>query len=147
MKSYNIKKISTALVLVVLSLLFGCKHDPKPTTVQKVTKMLTSGTWNPAIITVDGVDVSSDLFAGFSIAFSESTFTTTGTSPVWLRQDTWRFKDENATIIIRNQDNKEIAITNISETQLTFTLEWDQTTYENGRERSLAGKYEFQFNK
>jgi hypothetical protein len=129
--------------------LWGCKDDPKPrqTEAQKVTKLLTSngGRWSPAgaaAITADGIDVTQDLFAGFSITFSENTFTTTGTSPVWLRQDTWTFKDETAKVIIRGQDGKAITITSISETQLKLTLQWDQTTYDGGRKRSLAGSYE-----
>lgn len=142
--------ILVMMAVICLSVsLWGCKDDPKPkqTEVQRVTRLLTAngGTWSPsgaAAITADGIDVTQELFAGFSITFSENTFTTTGTSPVWLRQDTWTFKDETATVIVRGQDGKEISIVSISDSQLKLTMTWDQTTYEGGRARSLAGKYE-----
>lgn len=143
------------LVLAIVVMVPGCKKDdPAPviTEVQKVTQMLTSngGTWSASAanaITVDGIDVTQDLFPNFSITFSENTFTTTGTSPVWLREDTWNFKDATAQVIIRGQDSKELTITEISNTQLKFTMTWDQTTYEGGRKKSLAGDYIFTLTK
>lgn len=126
--------------------------DPAPLTqTQKVTQTLTStgGTWTPATsggVTVDGVDVTDELFAGFTITFLEGTYTTTGTSPVWPAEDTWRFKDETATIIIRGVDQKEVTITEISASQLKLSLVWSETTY-GGRKSSLKGKHEFHLNK
>lgn len=149
-------KLKTAFAVLALALFSACGgSDPKPTPTEaeKVTAMLTgngTATWKPAAtagVLVDGVDVTTDLFSGFSITFQEKTFTTTGTSPVWLRQDTWTFKDESAKVIIRGQDNKEITITEISETQLKLTLEWTQTTHSGGRAGSLKGKHEFILNK
>jgi hypothetical protein len=146
---------TTCIVIAMVILVPGCKKDdpaPVVTEVQKVTQLLTSdgGTWSTSAanaITVDGVDVTQDLFPNFAITFSENTFTTTGTSPVWLREDTWSFKDATAQVIIRGQDSKELTITGISNTQLTFTLTWDQTTYEGGRKKSLAGAYVFTLTK
>lgn len=142
-------------VLVVSFTFIQCGgSDPKPVPTEKerVTALLTSngGKWSPSSsgITVDGVDVTQDLFKDFSITFSANTFTTTGTTPVWLRNDTWSFKDETATVFIRGQDGKEVTINSISETQLKMTLEWDQTTTaEDGRKRSLQGTHEFILNK
>jgi hypothetical protein len=139
-------------ILVLLVTLSNCGKDPEPTPIEKNTQILTSngGTWTPAStsgVVVNGIDVSKDLFPGFTITFAKGTFTTTGTSPVWLREDTWQFKDETATVITRGQDNKEIALEEISNTQLKLTLVWTETTYSNGRQRSLAGKHEFFLNK
>ncbi len=143
------KEITTVAVALAI-ILTGCGgSDPVPTQAQKVTQLLTAdgGTWSPAAlsgVTVDGVDVTDDLFAGFSITFHENTLTTTGTSPVWLPEDTWRFKDETATVIIRGQDQKEVTILEISATQLKLTLEWNETTTKSGgRLHSLKGKHEF----
>ena len=152
-------KIIYANVLVIafaapllLSACGGGDEPQPPTKVEEVTTLLTAngGSWTPALssgVTIDGVDVTDDLFSGFSITFRENTFTTTGTSPVWLREDTWRFKDENADVIIRGQDDKEITIREISATQLLLTLEWTVTTTEGGRQGSLKGKHEFILNK
>jgi hypothetical protein len=132
----------------------GGGSDPKPaakTEVEKATELLTAGTtsWTASSsgITVGGTDVTADLFKDFSIKFGASTFTTTGTTPVWLRTDTWHFKDETAKVIIRGQDSKEITVTSISDTQLKLSLTWDQTTYEGGRIRSIPGTYVFTLTK
>jgi hypothetical protein len=152
-------KILSVFVLLTVCITFvHCggddpKPDPEPTQREKVTALLTAngGKWQPSGavgITVDGVDVTSELFENFSITFSETTFTTTGTSPVWLRSDTWTFKNDNADVIIRGQDGKEVSILEISETQLKLKLEWDETTTTSGgRKKSLKGTHEFTLNK
>lgn len=151
MKKNAIKTIKHGMQLLIVAAwaLFGCGgDDPKPTESERVTQLLTagSGTWTPPStggITVDGVDVTEELFPAFSITFSNETFSTTGSSPVWLRQDTWTFKDNAAKIIIRGQDQREITLTEISESQLKLTLEWPATTTSGGRAGSLKGKHEF----
>lgn len=135
------------VTIAVLLAISGCGGD-EPTKNEKVTKLLTAkgGTWSAAgnsAVTIDGVEVGDELFPGFSITFTDGSFTTTGTSPVWLRQDTWSFKDKSANVIIRGQDGKEITISSITKTDLTLTLSWDETTYEGGRKRSLAGTHTF----
>lgn len=145
-------KIKIHMVAIItacmLSACGGGDPDPAPTQVERVSVLLQADghSWAPAAstgVTVDGVDVTEDLFSGFSITFHERTFTTTGTTPVWLREDTWTFKDETAKVMIRGQDNKEITITEVSDTQLKLTLEWTQTTHSGGRQGSLKGKHEF----
>ena len=139
---------SSFLILLCFIALVNCGGSD-PTAEEKVTKLLTSGngTWEPSTaansITVDGIDVKEDLFQDFTIRFTADKIFTTGTSPVWLREDTWHFKEgSKATIIIRGMDDKEISINEISASQLKLSLEWDQTTY-GGRKASLPGLYEF----
>lgn len=151
MRKFEMIFTRTALVttLVGLTFLMSCKPDePTLTPEQRVTKILTEegGTWTlPSVagVTVDGLDVTQDLFPGFSITFGEGTLTTTGTTPVWLRQDTWSFKDETATVIIRGQDSKEIAISEITNDQMILTLEWEHETFQGGRAKSIKGTYQF----
>jgi hypothetical protein len=128
--------------------------DPEPTEQEIVTEMLVSdgASWAPSGstgITVDGVDVTETLFQGFSIKFGENTFTTTGTSPVWEANDTWAFKGESSTVIIRGSDDEEITITNISESELVLTLEWDSLTTlpPGGRAKSIPGTHKFTLTK
>ena len=147
--------IAAGVVMGAVASLCSCSSgsDPAPTEAERVTRLLTQdgGKWNlPATggVVVEDVDVTQDLFSGFSITFAEGTFTTTGNSPVWERQDTWHFKDDSATVIIRGQDDKEIAITSISDDQLVLTLDWDQETYDDsGRMKSIIGTYKFTLNK
>lgn len=138
-----------AVSMIALTFVMSCKSDePTLTPEQRTTKILTEngGKWNlPAVagVTVDGLDVTQDLFKDFSITFGEGTLTTTGTTPVWLRQDTWSFKDESATVIVRGQDNKEITIAEITDDQMILTLEWDKETFDDGRTKSIKGVYQF----
>jgi hypothetical protein len=155
MKNLRLAFIRTAFAaaLICLSFLMSCKPDePTLTPEQRVTKILTEngGQWTlPSVagVTVDGLDVTQDLFPGFSITFGEGTLTTTGTTPVWLRQDTWSFKDESATVIVRGQDNKEITISEITADQLILTLEWEYQTFEGGRAKSIKGTHQFALEK
>src|SRR5689334_4770622 len=108
-------KISLSLALIAcLLVIASCKKDevaPKQTESEKNTAMLTAGTgkWLPAStagITVDGLDVTGDLFKDFTITFTSDKIFTTGTTPVWLREDSWHFKDESGTVMLRGQDDK-----------------------------------------
>jgi len=139
-----------ALIVVIGS---SCKKkdkevpEPELTAVEKATALLTAdgGKWNPAPlgdwVTVEGVNVT-DLFKDFSITFTATGYTTSGTSPVWARTDTWSFKDDTATTMIRKSDSKEVTV-DVTETTLKLTVTWDQTTYEGGRTQSINGKHEF----
>lgn len=140
--------------IILMSCGGGGGSDPEPelTEKEKVTQLLTagSGKWNPAPlanwVVVEGVNVS-DLFVGFTITFTATGYTTSGTSPVWPRTGTWHFKDDAAKIFVRDSDNKEITIEQVSESTLRLTLTWDQTTYQGGRAQSIAGKYDFMLTK
>ena len=141
------------IAVAVTLIASACRgDDPAPVSqTEKVSQLLTAngGTWTPAAslgVTIDGVDVTNELFSGFSITFMNDTYTTTGTSPVWPSEDTWTFRDDAATNIVRGEDQKEVTITEISATRLKLTLEWPETTY-GGRKSSLKGKHEFILNK
>jgi hypothetical protein len=148
------KALLTLTALAFLLMLPGCKKEEvKPTETERVTEILTkgAGNWTPSAsagVTVDGVDVTQDLFKDFTITFTATQILTTGKTPVFLRQDTWQFKDNTAKVILRGMDNKEIIVESITENELQLSLEWDQTTYEeDGRSRSIPGKVVFTMNK
>jgi hypothetical protein len=147
------RKILSLATLIAISTVFvhcgGGGGDPELTEEQKVTKTLTAGTgqWgqnSASTVYVDGLDVTEDLFSGFTITFTDGGYTTTGTSPVFPSSDTWRFKENtNGTVIIRDSDEKEMTITSLTDTDLVFTLTWDQTTTSSGRQRSIPGPHVF----
>jgi hypothetical protein len=147
------KIFAASLVVAFLLVLSACKKDDaKPTEQQRITTLLTKGTgkWIPSAsggVTVEGLDVTEDLFKDFTITFTADKLFTTGTTPVFLREDTWHSKEGNPSIILRGQDDKEITIEAISETELQLSLEWDQTTYEEGRQRSIPGTVVFAMSK
>lgn len=157
----NIKQLIVIPLIVFsffsLTTINSCKSsgdDPQPPELseqEKVISILTAGTatWTPPSssgVTLAGIDVTEEFFAGFTIRFTDNQLFTTSTTPVWLRQDTWQFKPGSSTVIIRGQDNKEITIESISDTQLKLTLEWNETTF-GGRTSSLPGRYTFTLNK
>jgi hypothetical protein len=152
MKLLVIKPAAYACILLSFASLLGsCSEDAEISPEEKVRKLLTSATWKPASgtpITLEGNDVQDELFSGFTIKFTKDRIITTGTSPVWLREDTWHFKaGSKATVLIRGMDDTEISILEISKSQLKLSLKWDQTTFEPGRLASLPGTYEFTLGK
>ena len=140
--------------ILLFSGLYSCKKkgDPAPklTEEQRVTKLLSANAWKPPTTTgwvlVDGVDAS-ELFVGFTITFTETGYTTTGTSPVWPATDTWKFLPGSTTEIIRGVDNLQVTIINVDDNTLKLTLFWDQETTTGGRKSSIRGKHEFNFSK
>lgn len=136
-------------MLIITSCKKSKKEDPEPelTAKEKAVQLMTAngGKWSPAPlsnwVTVEGVNVT-DLFKDFSITFTATGYTTSGTSPVWPRIDTWHFKDDTATSFIRDSDGKEVTIT-ISETTMKIVLTWDKGPTYGGRPQSINGKHEF----
>jgi hypothetical protein len=139
-------------LLVAFTTLTACKSDPEPpapepTEAEKITAILTGGTgrWSLASVVVEGENAA-ELFKDFSITFTSTNYTTTGTTPVWKRSGTWSFTDATATKFKRD-DNVEVTIESISDTQLKLTLIQAQQVTEGGRSTALRGKHEFVMNK
>lgn len=142
-------KIIIVLCLIFASplLLSNCGGD-ELSKEDQVTNLLSSGTWKPNSNPIKiGSDDVSELFPGFTIRFTKNQIFTTGTTPVWAREDTWKFKPgSNAQVIIRGSDSREISIVEVTNAQLKISIEWDKTSY-GGRQNSLPGLYEFTLNK
>jgi hypothetical protein len=150
----------TALVVFLSLTLNGCGGDPpgpaELTESEKYKNLLTAGKWSPSSATnwviVNGVDVS-ELFKDFTITFTATGYTTTGTTPVWPRTDTWKFKTEAsvkagvANIVIRNSDGSEVTIESLDDKTMKLSLLWNKETTEGGRSTSIIGKHEFTFSK
>jgi hypothetical protein len=151
------RKLLSLIVLTAISIGFihcgGGGGDPELTEEQKVLEKLTANTgkWGgnaTSTVVVDGLDVTDDLFSGFSITFTEGSYTTTGTSPVFPSSDTWTFKaNTNGTVLVRASDDKEMTISSLTDTELVFTLVWDQTTTSSGRQKSIPGPHVFTLKK
>lgn len=148
---------SLLLFTSLLVFILACKDEPGVaplTEAEKRTEILIAGNGTWAISTSGGVLVgegantidAAELFQDFSITFTASGYTTTGTTPVWARSGTWTFVDDTGTKFRRN-DNLEVTIIDISATALKFSLQWNETTYEDGRSKSLAGLHTFTLSK
>ncbi len=149
MKTVKVFHFLCFLVLGSFLFLSNCKKkddpEPEPTEEEKVITKLAAGQWAPATgnwVTVDGVSVV-ELFADFKITFTNSGYTTTGTSPVWPRTGTWKFKTGSTKIFIRDADQIEVTIETLDDKNLKLSLMWNKETTEPGRSSSIKGKHEF----
>lgn len=137
-----------AMVCVNLSSC-GSKSDPSPNPTnnsaeaERVAGLLKSGTWKIQSVTVDGTDRTS-LFTGFTLTFSDLTYTPVNGGPVWSTNSTWGFVGDGASSFVRT-DTLVVGIGAISDSSLTLTLTWTKTTYVGGRAGSVAGKHTFVF--
>lgn len=93
MKKINI--IVSALVVVSLLLVAGCKKDdPQPET-ERIQKLLASGTWQVESVLVNETDQTST-FSGLTLSFTPTTYSTTNGDVVWPASGTWAFVDATA---------------------------------------------------
>jgi hypothetical protein len=139
----NINSIVSALVMVSLLFIAGCKKDdPQPETA-RVQELLKANSWAIQTVTVNEVDQTS-LFAGLTLSFTNTNYATTNGGVVWPASGTWEFTDETAKTIERN-DGLQITINEITSTSLKLALNWTTTTLGSGRTSSVAGDHEFIF--
>lgn len=128
----------------------GCKKDDdgglitEPTAAEVATQLLTHKSWSVQSVTIDGVDQSSS-FAGLTLQFSNSSFSSNGTSIVWPTTGTWDFNDETAKSITRS-DGVTFNIQTLTESSLVVDLVWNKTTLGPGKTSSIAGTHVFTFN-
>lgn len=141
----TILKFCTICVLFSLCLMLSCKTDnPVTPERERVSALLSSGTWNIDNVTIDGVANTS--FAGMTLVFTRTTYTTTNGDAVWPATGTWSFADDTAKVVKRG-DDIEVAIEAISEASMTLSLMWTKTTLGAGRGKSLSGRHVFTFKK
>lgn len=129
---------------VLLFIATSCGEDaPEKPSETDTTQKLLLGTWNLAEVLVDGS--STDVYAGLSLTFTNTTITSAKSGPLWPATTTWKFVDDTAKSIERS-DGLVIDIISVSEAQLKLGLVWTQTTV-GGRLSSIAGKHVFTFSR
>lgn len=133
-------------IVLTVSLGSGCNKDNQPTAQELVTSILTSAeAWQNPEVSVDGVDYS-DLYKDLSITFTESAYTTVGGEPVWAASGTWKFLNEEGTML-KLDETREAEINSISDDILELSFQWDENTFEPGRVNSVKGKQKFKLKK
>lgn len=125
-------------------LISSCDGDDNPSAQEAQLKKLTAKTWKIQSVKIDGVD-HTQLFQSMTLTISKSSFTTTNGGQVWPASGTWEFADEQGTTITRG-DNITITIEAASESELRLSLQWNETTFGPGREKSISGTHVFSFN-
>jgi len=121
----------------------GDGGDPPPgeTEAQRVTNLLTSGQWSVQSVLVNATDQTT-VYKDLKVTFGATNYTSTGGYPVWPALGTWKFKDETAKVIDRN-DGVSITVTEITSNKLILGLTWNKTTVNGGRTGSVAGQHVF----
>jgi hypothetical protein len=149
MKKYIYIQYTFALIsLISVAFSFSaCDGDDGPSAVEKQMKLL-AGTWTMSSVTVDGVDQSS-IFDGFKLTFTDTpaTYEPVNGGKVWATGGSFRFNNNDATDFIRSNDGVVVTITSITENSLVLQMEWNRTTLDLGRIKSIAGNHEFVFSK
>lgn len=143
-KSLRILSFQNAPILIaVLLTIASCKEDPiSITETERVTKLLTNGTWSLSSVLVDDTEAS-ELFEDFSITFTKTDYTTTGTTPVWERNGMWSFVNADSPTQFIRDDDVVVTIASIEEKMLTLELLWSTQTISGGRQLSIKGKHVF----
>ena len=137
--------VSLTLLVAALVMLGSCKKGETGIVEPDMAALLKSGTWKVKTITVDGTD-RFNLFTGFTVAFSASSFSAANGEPVWPATGTWTLNEETKTIT-RGDGVTAIVGDGLSETSLTLTLVWAKTTFGGGRIESVSGNHVFTFGK
>lgn len=142
MNSKHLKYFASLTLLSVLMLFSTCRKDADPLSpTERVTELLTNGSWSLVSLTVDDVD-QSNLFPDLSITFTGSGFTAINGDPVWPGSGAWTFTDDSAEEFVRS-DGVSVAIRSITENSLHLGLSWNETTLGPGRVSSVRGTHVF----
>jgi len=144
MKSLNsFYQRSKLLTLLIFIGALSCSKEnttPQPLSPQDQAKMLlTSGTWKVQSESANGVDQTA-LYAGLTISFTSSGYTTTSSDVIWPHHGTWSF--DGTTTNIRRNDGIVIQV-DVSPTTLVMTLVWAKTTLGSGKISSTSGQNVF----
>lgn len=139
-------KYSILVLLSIVAMLSSCKNDEDaaPSEQERVTEMLTAGgTWTLSSAKVDGTE-RSDIYAGLTINFTSTGFTTTNGGELWPASGTWHFESgSDDTIVFDN--GMTVTVTSVSEDELHINFEWTEHTFEPGRLKSIPGEHVFVF--
>lgn len=160
----SISILIAALAITALLIIQSCggdgdpDPDPEPTAAELAVINLTNGTWKVNSVTVDGVDKTS-MFTNMSITFTPASmtngkpsslngsFTSTNGGLVWPSSGNWSFTNTNDGTNLSRSDGLSIQLTTLTATSLKMSLAWSQTTYGEGRAKSLKGQHEFTMGK
>ena len=137
--------LSSLAAFAILISISSCGGGGGGDTTPDMSALLKSGTWKVNTVTVNGAN-ELDMFTGLTVNFGASSFTSTNGDPVWPSSGTWTLNAAAKTI--SRGDGLVITVgNNISETALTLTLDWAQTTLGGGRIGSIEGEHIFTFGK
>lgn len=129
--------------VVALPMLQSCADEE--TEAERVSRLLTSGSWRLQNATVDQTDRTAT-YQGLQITFSEGSFATTSGRVLWPASGTWQLTDANAKTFDRN-DGLRVTINEVDDTRLVLAFVWSRNSIAPGRTQSVSGNHVFTFGK
>ncbi|MGW8122655.1 hypothetical protein ACV07N_08330 [Roseivirga echinicomitans] len=120
----NVDKIKLGVLIMFVGLIMGCKpDDPTGPTAKDLAFQKLAGNWDYGTsgrITLDGEDVSLN-YPGFSLSFTDGTYTTTNGGDLFRATGTWTWANEAAGCI--NLDTGEqVMIIDLTTTHFKFSF-------------------------
>lgn len=137
------KKLLAAIALLAVLFQMSCSPEPSVEDEQNsISKKLRASAWKPSAVSRDGVDVTSQ-YSAMRLTIGVNTYATASGGLSWPAAGTWEFVSGSKTQILR--DGAVPVGFELSNGNKTLTLDFqiDETVYEPGRIRSLAGSYHF----
>ena len=133
------------LLIAAIPFISSCGgSEDSETEAQRITAILTSGTWKIDKLYVDGVESSS--YTDLTLNFTATNFTAANGEPVWPSTGTWSSFDDTALTMVRN-DQVNVSINAIEADNLELRLDWSLQTLGPGRQGSVKGSHLFMFHK
>jgi hypothetical protein len=144
-KNYSDFKIHLLALLLIGSLCTSCGGDDGPTPLEERLRALTAR-WSVTSVSNDGTDVSSR-FTGFTLTVSgDQRYTTTNGGNPWPAQGTFEVLTDNLDLF-RRDDNVDISIVNITETNLTLSFNMSSVRGTASGVDGITGSFTFNLTK
>lgn len=135
----------TLLLIAATPFISSCGGSVEPEAEsQRVTALLTSGTWKIDKLYIDQIESSS--YPDLTLNFTATSFTAANGEPVWPSTGTWSFSDDSGETMVRN-DQLNVSVSAVDANNLELQLDWSLQTVGPGRQGSVKGSHVFTFHK
>lgn len=143
MRLIRILKVTEGIFLLCgLAVFAACYEDPNPDAEAQLRQALTYPTWRMLNVYRDDVNVNSE-YENFTLKFMRTSYNTTHGGTSWPAMGTWKFVENSANTVAR-EDGIEVTfdLTNSNkQLNLVFTIPENR---HGGRSKSLRGNYRFE---
>ena len=134
------KKLFIPILMFLFFALLSCEEELTPN--EAASKILTGSSWKLQSTKIDGV--SSNLYSGLQITFTESGYTTDNGGDIFGASGSWTFNVTNGKEITLGS-GLNIQLESLASTGLTVSFFWDKTILNQGRTESLKGQHQMTF--
>jgi hypothetical protein len=147
MKKSILNIVFSVIALTAMLKITSCSDDEVGASETTLNK-LTAHNWDLSRVTVGGVDQTS-LYPDLSIQWTkDKTLSTTNGGTIWPSTSNFSFTDNTAKTLLvqlKNGENTEVTIETLTDSELVISLHWNETTFGQGRSKSIEGDHIFEF--